>query len=217
MINNLAIVIPAWNEEKTIANIVSDMKNISSWIIVVDDGSSDQTDQTARLAGADVIRLAKNSGYDAAISAGLNHAFKKGAIAAVTCDADGQHQSRDVMLVAEQVINRGFDFSAGIRDFYNRPVEKILGIFARFIWKNKDPFCGLKCYHRKIFECLGEIPSQLNIQTQVFAWIKRKKLKASYVSINVLPRRDHSRFGPGFLSQVKLTKFFFLSFIETYR
>src|SRR5436190_5721208 len=96
-----SVVIPAFNEAPSIASVVGALRSAASWheIVVVDDGSTDDTGARASAAGAQVIRHPYNKGNGAAVKTGVRHA--SGAFVLII-DADGQHQPTDAMrLVTE--------------------------------------------------------------------------------------------------------------------
>jgi glycosyltransferase involved in cell wall biosynthesis len=88
---NCAAVIPCFNEEKTIATLVSSLLKQLPCVLVVDDGSTDGTARNAETAGAIVIRHGRNRGKGAALQTGLAHLLALGFDRAVTLDGDGQH------------------------------------------------------------------------------------------------------------------------------
>lgn len=88
---NCAAVIPCFNEEKTITALVSSLLKQLPLVVVVDDGSKDQTAQNAENAGAVVIRHRRNCGKGAVLQTGLSHLHGLGFDWAVTLDGDGQH------------------------------------------------------------------------------------------------------------------------------
>jgi glycosyltransferase involved in cell wall biosynthesis len=90
------IVIPAYNEEQKIAEIIKDVQKMCSSIIVVDDGSSDATYEIARQEGTIALRHLVNRGQGAALQTGITYALQKGAECIVTFDADGQHDVSDI-------------------------------------------------------------------------------------------------------------------------
>src|SRR3954454_15152563 len=89
------IVIPAYNEEATVAQVVREAIQVADRVVVVDDGSRDRTSALAGEAGAVVVRHAVNRGLGGALGTGLAAAVKLDADAVVTMDADGQHQASD--------------------------------------------------------------------------------------------------------------------------
>ncbi|MFH1257100.1 MAG: glycosyltransferase family 2 protein [Candidatus Diapherotrites archaeon] len=107
----LAVIIPAFNEEKTIAEVVQavprKIEGISSVkIIVVDDGSVDKTIQKARNAGADFIELHEtNKGLGVAFRTGIEKAIESGADIIVNIDADGQFNAQDIPKLISPILN----------------------------------------------------------------------------------------------------------------
>src|SRR5512137_456593 len=87
----ITAVIPAFNEEKTVGEVVEGARKHAAEVIVIDDGSEDTTSEKAILAGARVIRIPKNSGKAHALSIGLTTAALNGSSVVVCLDADGQH------------------------------------------------------------------------------------------------------------------------------
>jgi glycosyltransferase involved in cell wall biosynthesis len=200
----LMVVIPALNEAATIGEVVARALEAAGGVIVVDDGSTDGTGELARGAGARVIRHETPGGYDAAVSEGLNAAFAMGAVAAVTLDADGQHRIDDMIRIAAPVVSGEADFCAGVRDRFNRPIEAVIGLLSAVVYGTKDPFCGLKCYHRKLYDSRGPFPPSLNIQTLPLGWVRKDRLRHHFEPIIVKPRLDQPRFGPMIRASLRL-------------
>lgn len=97
----IAVVIPAYNEAATIAEIVRRTRQRIEWVIVVDDGSGDDTAAQAGAAGAVVLRQPDNQGKGTSLWRGMRHAVEQGAEAVITLDADGQHRPEDIAKLLE--------------------------------------------------------------------------------------------------------------------
>lgn len=95
------VIMPAWNEEETIANTVREIREIAPEldILVVNDGSADATAAKARQAGATVMDLPFNLGVGGAMRAGFKYAKRLNYDSAIQVDADGQHDPRDIAAV----------------------------------------------------------------------------------------------------------------------
>ena len=90
--SELAVLIPAWNEETTIADVVGSIRSLNSCdVIVIDDASTDRTVTRAAVAGATVLGLPINLGAWGATQTGIRFALKQGYRRVITMDADGQH------------------------------------------------------------------------------------------------------------------------------
>ncbi|MFH1081410.1 MAG: glycosyltransferase family 2 protein [Pseudomonadota bacterium] len=92
--SSLAVLIPAWNEEATVADVVNKIRVVGLYdVIVINDASTDQTADRAAAAGAKVLNLPINLGAWGATQTGIRFALKKGYHQVITMDADGQHMS----------------------------------------------------------------------------------------------------------------------------
>jgi glycosyltransferase involved in cell wall biosynthesis len=94
-VNGISALIPAYQEGPRIATVVAGAR-VHLPVIVVDDGSTDDTADQAEAAGATVLRQLPNAGKGAALRAGFRHALEHGAPAVVTLDADGQHDPAEI-------------------------------------------------------------------------------------------------------------------------
>lgn len=101
------VVVPAYNEARVIGGVVGELVARGHRVVVVDDGSSDDTPAAARRPGAIVLRHAINRGQGAALQTGIAYALRNGAEQIVTFDSDGQHAAEDVdALVAPLLAGR---------------------------------------------------------------------------------------------------------------
>ena len=107
-------VVPAYQAQATVGDVVRGLKGSISRIWVVDDGSSDRTGAVAERAGADVVRLAVNGGKGTAVRAGLARALDSEATHVAFVDADGQHDPADLPRLL-QAARSGDEFVIGSR------------------------------------------------------------------------------------------------------
>lgn len=105
--NNTLIVIPAFNEEAVIRDVIKEVfvSNPGVGCLVVDDGSSDKTSKIARKAGAVVATLPYNLGVGGAMRVGFNYAIANKFQNVVQVDGDGQHNPKDVARLVEELQN----------------------------------------------------------------------------------------------------------------
>lgn len=108
-------VIPAYNEEASIARVVSATLPYVEQVVVVDDGSRDRTAAQAEEAGAHVIRQPRNGGKGAALEAGADYAIATGFDAVVALDADGQHDPKSIPALVTPLADGTADMSVGSR------------------------------------------------------------------------------------------------------
>ena len=98
-----ACIIPAWNEEKHISQVISKVKDKVDLVIVVDDCSQDQSYQLAQAAGAIVLRHPINRGQGAALQTGSDYALRLGADIIVHFDADDQFSAAEIPNVIQPI------------------------------------------------------------------------------------------------------------------
>lgn len=111
----ITAIIPALNEEISIGSVVLKTKKHVDHVIVIDDGSTDNTAEIARLAGADVVRHNKNRGKGEALKTGFGMARNNGTKIIVTIDADGQHDPGEIPKVIEPILSKEADMVIGNR------------------------------------------------------------------------------------------------------
>ncbi len=109
------VIVPAFNEQEVIEGVVRDLLRFSVLVVVIDDGSTDDTAKVARDAGAVVVSHLLNRGQGAAIQTGLEFCLSDGAQIIVTFDADGQHRAEDVARLVEPIVQGRADVVLGSR------------------------------------------------------------------------------------------------------
>ena len=109
------VVIAAFNEERAVGEVLQGLAPFFSNVVVVDDGSADDTAEKAREAGAKVIVHPLNLGQGAALRTGMEYALLNGARYVVTFDADGQHGPSDAAAMADRAVKEGLDVLLGSR------------------------------------------------------------------------------------------------------
>lgn len=129
-----AIVIPAYNEAETIASVVSEIcdEGLGCDIVVVNDGSSDGTEEALRSLPVLVLSHPVNLGYGAAVQTGMLHAVRRGYDFVVLMDADGQHVPSQIRLLLDG-LEHGSDIVIGSRfagegGAYRIPPARRIGI-----------------------------------------------------------------------------------------
>jgi glycosyltransferase involved in cell wall biosynthesis len=197
MLNNIktAVVIPVLNEAQTIYNVVSSIVSKEVAILVVDDGSNDESALLASKAGAIVIRHKENKGYEKALNTGIETAINKGFDFAVTFDADGQFNPSDLLRCIESMKSVNADLVVGIRDYQNRYSEYFISLYGRLRFGLADPLCGMKLYRLKLVkEFLPFDKSKMIGMEMAFNMID-SGCSLSQIAIHIEKRKGISRFG----------------------
>ena len=112
---DVLVCIPAYNAESTISEAVKRCQKFADLVLVINDGSSDNTEKVARKAGADIITHRKNRGYGGAIKTALEEGLKRNARVTITFDADLQHDAKDIPKIIKPILSNESDIVIGSR------------------------------------------------------------------------------------------------------
>ena len=209
----IAAVIPAYNEEKHIGDVVRRTRQQLDDVLVVDDGSQDRTTDNARAAGAEVIVHAINRGKGETIKTGLRHFLERQFDFVIILDADGQHPPEEIdrfvtaALSADEpkliVGTRMNDLSSMpfVRRVVNRWMsQRISAVCGQEI---PDTQCGFRMLHRQLIPKLLGGAARFDYETEMLIIASRKGFKIASVPISTVysdevssihPVRDTIRF-----------------------
>lgn len=182
------IVMPAYNEERTIGGVIDDLRK-EGWrdIIVVDDGSRDMTAEIARRKGAEVLIHPRNMGLGAALRTGLREALKRGGDCAVTFDSDGQHDPKAVKIMVDSI--DGADLVIGSRKFLNIPLHKRVGNFGLNLITNivggplVDSQSGMRAFNRRALEAIEIRSNRYEVSSEIAIDARRKGLRIKEIPV----------------------------------
>ena len=192
----ITIGIPAYNEEKNIAGIISKLKKYTDSIIVCDDGSSDLTGDISEQLGAIVIKHSKNRGYGAAINSLFLKAKELESDVFLTLDADGQHRIEDIPIVTDPIIKNEVDLVIGSRFLDTKSEEmpnyrkvgiKIITKITNLSIKEKltDSQSGFRAYSRKALQEITPTDDGMGVSTEILIKASNLELKVAEAPIKV--------------------------------
>jgi len=190
------IVIPAYQEEKTIGETVRGALHVADRVLVVDDGSSDRTSEIAAAAGAVVVRHAVNRGLGGALGTGIEGALRLGADAIVTMDADGQHRAEDAKAAFDRLAEGDVDFVIGSRMLEKkgnmparRRLAQYLGNALTYLLFRKwvtDSQSGLRGMTRGAAERIRLRSSRMEVSSEFVKEIVDRKLRLAEIPIEAI-------------------------------
>ena len=202
----ITIGIPAYNEEKNIASIITKLKKITDSIIVCDDGSSDMTSDISKNLGAIVITHKKNMGYGVAINSIFQKAKELNSDLLVTFDADGQHRVEDIEKVVEPIKNNTADLVIGSRFLdkksnvpnYRKIGIKVITKITNVSIKKKltDSQSGFRAYNKQVLSQISPSDIGMGISTEILIKSSSKGLRIMEVPITILYSGDTSTHNP---------------------
>ena len=208
-----AAIIPAYREEQHIGDVVRRTRQQLDHVVVIDDGSSDNTAQSAREAGAEVIVHGQNRGKGEAIKTGLRHWLDRQFIYVIILDADGQHLPEEIdrfMATAVQAGDRSFFLGNRMNNltgmpFIRRVVNRYLSNRISRICRQKipDTQCGFRMLERQLIPELLDGGNRFDYETEMLIIASRKGYRIESVPIttvysdevsSIQPARDTIRF-----------------------
>jgi len=207
----IVAVIPAYNEEKTIAEVLKNTRPFVSDIIVVNDGSTDQTAAVAEAHGAFVVSHLINRGLGAAIGTGFFVAKEHGADMVITLDADGQHDPTEIPKFVE-AMQQGADVVIGSRMLvregmpWYRQVANVLGnlstLFLFGVWVS-DSQSGFRGFTKKALRQIRVQTNRMEVSSELVAEAKVHHLTIREVPIKTIYTDYSLSKGQGFFVGIK--------------
>jgi glycosyltransferase involved in cell wall biosynthesis len=185
----VVVGIPAYNEEKTIAELILQAQKYSNMVVVCDDGSSDMTAEIAKRLGADVVQHGKNLGYGAAIKSLFVRAWDLGADVLVTLDADGQHDPNEIPNVVKPIFQEKADVVIGSRfigncgasemPFYRKVGTQLITKLINGSSKKgiSDAQSGFRAYNRKALEFVNISEAGMGASVEILLKATKQDLK----------------------------------------
>lgn len=201
-------VIPSYNAEKTIVSIISAIKKLDIPIVVVDDGSSDRTEELARGKGAIVLHHRKNEGKGAALRNGFNYIISNtDCEAVITLDSDGQHDPGSIpdfinLAFADKkigvVVGNRMDHTENmpyIRIATNRFMSWAISKVCR--QEIPDTQCGFRLVKRRVLENIKLLTSNFEIESETLIRASRLGYKIASIPIqSIYSRKISSKINP---------------------
>lgn len=199
------VIIPAFNEEIAIESVILKSSLYVDDVLVIDDGSNDNTSKIAKSSGARVITHTKNLGKGFALKDGFN--FAKDYDLVVTIDGDGQHNPDEIPILIDPILNDGADFVNGSRYLngfeentptYRRIGQKVLDIATNISAgiKVTDSQSGFRAFSKKAISVFRFNDAGFGIESEMLADAADNNLKIVEVPITVRYNVDGSTKDP---------------------
>jgi len=187
------VVIAAYNEGAVIADVVDGVRRDGWSVVVVDDGSKDDTAPHARRGGALVVRHAVNLGQGAALQTGIDFALRRGARHIVTFDADGQHAAEDIPVLiaalADADIALGSRFLGAVEGATR---QRMMLLRTAVLMSNRmsglkltDAHCGLRAFRAEIAPHLRITQNRMAHASEILRKTKRAGVRVVEVPCTI--------------------------------
>ena len=208
----VAAIIPAYLEEKHIADVARRTLHQLDHVLVVDDGSSDTTAEAARNAGAEVIVHEENRGKGESIKTGLRHWLDRGFAYVVILDGDGQHLPEEIQRFLDAAVSGSAELLIGTRMNDVRDMPVLRRLVNRYMSRKisrlcrqtiPDTQCGFRMVHRSVIPDLLGGADRFDYETEMLIIASRKSCRIESVPITTVysdevssihPVRDTLRF-----------------------
>ena len=198
------ILIPALNEAAKIEQVIKAAASFGD-VLVVDDGSTDDTAAIAKAASAACISHSDPMGFDAALGTGFTWAMKNGYKILVTLDADGQLPACRLQDFID-AIEKGADIVVGCRPTFPRLSEYLFAAVCQMLSDVRDPFCGMKAYRLEYYSSDTAFDTYKSIGTDLFLRTILSGGTVDNIEITVLPREGQSRIGSRLGAEKKILR-----------
>jgi len=188
-------VIPCLDEAQFIGNVVSSTVKFVDKVIVINDGSKDNTAEVAQSAGAEVISHTRRRGAGAATRAGFEAAVKYGADIVVTLDGDGQHDPCEIPILIKPVLEGKADVTIGSRFLREAKVNRYRKFGIDVItWlynighnaKIHDAQSGFRAYNRKALDIIAITYPGFGFSIETLVQVRKHGLKISEVAVSCI-------------------------------
>lgn len=191
--NDVWVVIPAYNEEKNICSVIIEVKKYIDNIIVIDDGSRDNTyDAAKKNDEVIVLKHLLNLGKGAAVKTGCDFALKKGAKIIILIDSDGQHDPKEIPNFLQAL--DGFDIIFGYRQF-NKTMpfvfkfgNSFINLATKIIYdiSLKDTQSGYRAFTADTYRKIRWKASDYSMESEMIANVGKNHLKYKEIPIKTI-------------------------------
>lgn len=205
MPKNFCVLIPSYNEAKTIGSIVESLKDKRLTVYVVDDGSTDNTADIAVSKGATLIRHMTNKGKGAALREGFKAVIETDFEAVLVMDGDDQHEVDDIDGFITKMDNTGSDMVIGNRmsDTSSMPYHRIkTNKFMSWLISKiaghriPDTQCGFRLIKMDVLKNVSLESSNYEIETEMIVAAARKRFKIESVPVKTIYEDQTSKINP---------------------
>lgn len=209
------VIIPTYNEAESIAQLVEKIRQQDLEVLVVDDGSSDNTSQVAKDSQAKVLRNTKNMGKGASLIRAFKYIRDQDFDALITMDGDGQHAPEDIPSFIRAATNSDSGIFIGNRMFQTKDMPWVRLLTNRFMsWiisvvarqKIPDSQCGFRLIKKEVLKKISLETSKYEIESEIIIKGARCGFKIESVTIGTIYNNRKSRINP-FIDTVRFLRF----------
>ncbi|PIQ85153.1 MAG: hypothetical protein COV73_06065 [Candidatus Omnitrophica bacterium CG11_big_fil_rev_8_21_14_0_20_43_6] len=201
----ICVIIPTYNESLAIANLIHQITKLGLEVIIIDDGSADDTVSIATASGAKVLTNQKNMGKGASLIKGYNFALEHGFDAVISMDGDGQHSCADLPAFirkaqssqSELIVGNRMEVTAGM-PFLRVATNFLMSKFISLIVKQHipDTQCGFRLVKKELLSRMDLSTSKYETESEVLIKAARLGYKIESIPIKTIYSGQKSQINP---------------------
>ncbi len=186
------VVVPAYNEAENIVDVINDIRKYTNNVVVVDDGSKDNTAQRLEKLGVNVIKHKINLGKGAALKTGCDYALRQGAGKITVIDSDGQHEPKDLPRFWQALEHKDIIFSYRqkykdmpmVLKFGNNFINNVIALL--FGVRVKDSQCGYRAFTADAYKKIRWKATDYYMETEMIINTGKNKLNYGQLPIKTI-------------------------------
>lgn len=211
------VVVPAYNEEKTVSQVIEEIAKRGYHVVLVNDGSSDNTLENTKKSQKKypnqiiIVSHIINRGLGAALNTGIADALKHKAKYIVTFDADGQHEVNDIQKVCKPLQEQKTEAVIGARPFEDMPLSKnfantMMNLLTRVFYRVKvrDSQSGLRAFTAYAASKINVVSQGYAVSSEFIKEIKDNNLKLEEVTITTIYTDETAQKGTNVFVGIKI-------------
>lgn len=219
------VIIPTYNESKAIAGLIARIAKLGLEVVIVDDGSRDDTVRIATLSGARVLGNDTNMGKGASLIKGYNFAISRGFDAVISMDGDGQHSCDDIMAFIRKaedsqsalIIGNRMGTTAGmpaLRIMTNRFMSYLISLIIR--QHIPDTQCGFRLLKKGLLEKLNLSTSKYETESEILIKAGNLGFKIESIPVKTIYSGQKSQINP-LIDTLRFLRFIILESISSHK
>ena len=221
----ICVIIPTYNESRAIAGLINQITKLGLEVIIIDDGSVDDTVKIATACGAKVLTNLKNMGKGASLIKGYSFALKQGFDAVISMDGDGQHSTDDIKVFIQKAESSGCGIVVGNRMAMTREMPVLRIMTNRFMsWVISaiakqhipDTQCGFRLVKKEVLRKINLSTSKYETESEILIKAARLGFKIESVPVATIYSGQKSQINP-FVDTLRFLRFIVLEFARSFK
>lgn len=219
----ICVIIPTYNESRAIADLINRIIKLGLEVIIIDDGSTDETVRIATASGAKVLANLSNLGKGASLIKGYNFAFQHGYDAVISMDGDGQHSPNDLLAFIQKAESSQSVLFVGNRMGKTKAMPTLrvvtnylMSKFISLVVKQHipDTQCGFRLVKKELLARIDLSTSKYETESEVLIKAAHLGFKIESIPVETIYAGQKSQINP-FIDSLRFLRFMILEFMRS--